>query len=291
MSAEARALLDQLMGAERDVRLEERTNKSKQFDEPDVCKYHLCGVCPYELFRNTRSDLGACSRTSVPECKEQWEALSQEEKDRYGYEYDLMVLLEELVQGLDRKIRDLKARMEAAERESERIYGKNEDREEEKKVILAKIEELNAQAEAAGDEGDVEKAMALMEQTKELNAQMDAVDEEIKKAARREGNEKKLRVCEVCGIKIEINPINNEERCGIPLRSFPWRPSHGPRPAGSRLTTVASSTEAGSRSGSGSRSSRRCVAARGRRGPRAADSVTSAEIATGETTATAATGA
>eukprot|EP01047_Picozoa_sp_COSAG01_P063893 COSAG01_NODE_8360_length_2817_cov_3.679176_3_plen_154_part_00 len=30
--------------------------------------------------------------------------------------------------------------------------------------------------------------------------------------SRREGNDKKLRVCDVCGVKIEVNPLNNEER-------------------------------------------------------------------------------
>ena len=61
MSAEARALLDQLMGGERDVRLEERTGRTKQFSDADVCKFALCGICPYEIFKGTKSDLGACS--------------------------------------------------------------------------------------------------------------------------------------------------------------------------------------------------------------------------------------
>ena len=61
-------------------------------------------------------------------------------------------------------------------------------------MLLAKVEELNAQAEAASDEGDVEKAMALMEQTKALNKQAEEVAAEIKKNAKREGAQKKLRL-------------------------------------------------------------------------------------------------
>lgn len=38
--------------------------------------------------------------------------LSQEEKDKYGYEYELMVHLEELVRRCDEKIKDNKARVE-----------------------------------------------------------------------------------------------------------------------------------------------------------------------------------
>lgn len=93
-----RALLDELMGKERDVPLEKRSNRERRFDDDDVgvphvpqphppclfsrsptarrpsltvllvaprccgwiqvCKHDLCGLCPYSLFKNTRSDLG-----------------------------------------------------------------------------------------------------------------------------------------------------------------------------------------------------------------------------------------
>lgn len=46
------------------------------------------------------------------------------------------------------------------------------DEEEERQVMIAKIEELNAQAEAAGDAGDVAKAMGLMEQANALGEQL-----------------------------------------------------------------------------------------------------------------------
>ena len=195
-----------------------------------------------------RSDIGTCRSTCTDKldlaaCKQQWDALSQEEKDKHGYEYDTYMLLDDLARNLDKRIAEMKSSMDGVEKQNERMFGKNEDREEvrldspfppfllasssifahfsltfpdslvqEKKVLLAKVEELNTQAEAAGDEGDVEKAMALMEQTKALSEQAEAVAAEIKKNARREGTEKKLRVCDVCGVKIELNPVNNEER-------------------------------------------------------------------------------
>ena len=54
-----RALLDELMGRERNVPLTERTNRELTFSSPEVCKYAIAGLCPYGLFRNTKSDLGA----------------------------------------------------------------------------------------------------------------------------------------------------------------------------------------------------------------------------------------
>jgi hypothetical protein len=57
-----KALLDKLMGRGRngDASLEKRKN----FTDDDICKDYLCGLCPYELFRNSRGDLGITSSLS-----------------------------------------------------------------------------------------------------------------------------------------------------------------------------------------------------------------------------------
>ena len=39
--------------------LNERSGKRLRFSDREVCKYELAGLCPYGLFRNTKSDLGA----------------------------------------------------------------------------------------------------------------------------------------------------------------------------------------------------------------------------------------
>jgi len=53
-----RAMLDELMGKERNVPLTERNTHALTWDDPGVCKYQLCGPCPSKLFKNTKSDLG-----------------------------------------------------------------------------------------------------------------------------------------------------------------------------------------------------------------------------------------
>ena len=55
-----KALLDELMGKERNVPLTERSNRRMRYDDPSVCKYELGGLCPHRLFKNTKSDLGQC---------------------------------------------------------------------------------------------------------------------------------------------------------------------------------------------------------------------------------------
>lgn len=201
MSAEARALLDQLMGAERDVEESQKTGKEVTFSDDHVCKYFICGIHLYDLFRNTKSDLGPYTKQAVEVCKEQWQALSQEEKDGYGYEWDLFRKLEGLVQECERKVVRGRARV-AEEDRANALDGTEDDKDLERTVMMAKIEELNTEAEAAGDEGDVEKAMGLMDQAKALKTQVDGLEEEKKKAEGRTasgGVVKKLILCEVTG--------------------------------------------------------------------------------------------
>ena len=53
-----RAMLDELMGKERNLPPEERTGKGISYKDAEICKYALAGLCPYGLFKNTKSDLG-----------------------------------------------------------------------------------------------------------------------------------------------------------------------------------------------------------------------------------------
>lgn len=55
-----RAVLDELMGKDRDLPPSERTGKTIKFSDPSVCKHQLAGLCPNMLFKNTKSDLGEC---------------------------------------------------------------------------------------------------------------------------------------------------------------------------------------------------------------------------------------
>lgn len=58
---EARAMLDQLMGKGRDLS-ENQKDKIKKihFYNDNVCKYYICGLCPYISFYGTKSDMGKC---------------------------------------------------------------------------------------------------------------------------------------------------------------------------------------------------------------------------------------
>ena len=44
-----------MQGSERDLLPEQRTGRKAQYDDPDVCKYYLCGL-DVNMFKNTRSN-------------------------------------------------------------------------------------------------------------------------------------------------------------------------------------------------------------------------------------------
>jgi len=106
-----RELLNQLMGGERDVPLDQRSNRVRKFTDDDTCKYYVCGISPHFLFKNTKSELGEYGRVVDDGAKAAWQALPQETKDKYGYECELMNFLGDLVSRNDsevhRKTREL----------------------------------------------------------------------------------------------------------------------------------------------------------------------------------------
>ncbi len=67
-----RALLDALMGKNRNLSADEKGSKHARFDDKDVCQWYNLSFCPHELFVNTRSDLGPCPNEHDPKLKEQY---------------------------------------------------------------------------------------------------------------------------------------------------------------------------------------------------------------------------
>jgi RNA-binding protein Luc7-like 2 len=136
------AMLDELMGKTRNANKEEQ-GKKMAFNDPDVCQYALAGLCPYTLFSNTKSDLGAFLRIpsiaahqvistlsyilffagtcgwivhdnhiEYPRLKEEYDAISDRDKESLGYGRKLYRLLFELVQEMDKKIARSQERVE-----------------------------------------------------------------------------------------------------------------------------------------------------------------------------------
>mmetsp|Transcript_29386 Transcript_29386/g.71614 ORF Transcript_29386/g.71614 Transcript_29386/m.71614 type:complete len:320 (-) Transcript_29386:367-1326(-) len=194
----ARALLDSLMGAERNAALEDREKLRRKFHDRSVCKHYLCGLCPYEVLAQTKSDVGEHKEGSEHNlrCKQEWEALSDEERKEYGYEYDLLEWLDKLVRQCNDNIAMSRKRIEENEDEKPAEKKLNEEEQEQVLKIQAEVDDIVARAEKLGEEGEVEKSLALTNQAEVLKKQIQAIKQPIQILP---NTDRQLVVCEVSG--------------------------------------------------------------------------------------------
>ena len=111
MAAEQRKLLEQLMGAEM---LSGNTSRAPQLSitDPKVCRSYLVGTCPYDLFTNTKQDLGTCNKTHSEALKNEYEAASEEQKKKWAFDYDYMHNMKNLLDDCNRKIETAQRRLD-----------------------------------------------------------------------------------------------------------------------------------------------------------------------------------
>jgi LUC7 N_terminus len=123
--AEARALLDQLMGGERNAPLPKGAalpqkrkqdggdgamlllpgKRSKSCYDRDICPlYCAWGVDVYELFVNTKSDIGPNPNKPDDYARQEYLTLPKPEQERLGFEHLLFHKLGELVSSCDRTV-------------------------------------------------------------------------------------------------------------------------------------------------------------------------------------------
>ncbi|GIL60837.1 hypothetical protein Vafri_15357 [Volvox africanus] len=199
-----RAMLDELMGKERNVPLGQRSNRRIRFDDPTVCKYALAGLCPNGLFKNTRSDLGPCpfelheDHIGWPELQAEYDKQDPREHERH--ERRLMKVLEDLIREMDRKIAKSKERAEA-ESSARPLKPDDATRLAE---MQTKAKELLHKSQEAGEAGDVDVSMALAQQAQEMQAQHDRLHRNLT------APERTMSVCDICGVF--INSTDNDQR-------------------------------------------------------------------------------
>lgn len=201
-----RAMLDQLMGKDRDVPLDQRVMRRANFSDPEVCKHALAGLCPFGLFSNTKSDLGPCEfelhedHLDWDETYGEYEALNERERDRLGYERSLLRLLQRLVSDMDRKIEkaEERARLESMPKPLK------PDQQREVDGLRQQAKDLTSRSEKMAEEGDVDASMAALGQVERLR------EEASKLEARYSAPDRYMEVCDVCGVFIQST--DNEAR-------------------------------------------------------------------------------
>ncbi|CAF2321912.1 unnamed protein product [Brassica napus] len=201
-----RALLDELMGAARDLTDEERRGyKEIKWDDREVCAFYMVRFCPHDLFVNTKSDLGACSRVHDPKLKESFENSPRHDSYVPKFEAELVQFCEKLVNDLDRKVRRGRERL-AQELEPPPPPTLSAEKAQQLSVLEEKIKSLLEQVEALGEDGKVDEAEALMRKRVSLcNFGKAVLLQRPNEKALAMVHEKKMALCEVCGSFLVAN--------------------------------------------------------------------------------------
>uniref|UniRef100_A0A6B2LFN0 Uncharacterized protein n=1 Tax=Arcella intermedia TaxID=1963864 RepID=A0A6B2LFN0_9EUKA len=192
---EQRRLLDALMGLDRDG--DTREGSMKHFTDRDVCKFYIAGLCPHDVFTNTRKEMGVCPNLHSDPLKIVYDTLDDEKKKEYPYETDLATTLDEIIRECDRAI--LRQEQKLKDSEAEKIQND---------PISRQISDLQLKAEKLGEEGNLDeyaKVNAELEGLKMKRTQQ-AVSVQIPSGAAGEvvqqygsqSQQQKLRVCEIC---------------------------------------------------------------------------------------------
>ncbi|KAI6652178.1 RNA-binding protein Luc7-like 2 [Oopsacas minuta] len=111
--AQASKLLDQLMGHNRDGEDKLVVN----FTDQTVCRPFLFGICPNEMFLNTKMDMGECVKMHNMALKSEFEKASETED--YEFEEEVLNYLQEIIRDVDHKIKQAKDALEEQEESAE----------------------------------------------------------------------------------------------------------------------------------------------------------------------------
>lgn len=102
---QTRALLDELMGSDRNVReRKKRRSRRKRWFHKDVCQNYLCGWCPQRQFQGTRVDIGFCNKVHNGILRDEFEKEPSriQRKNWEEYTETLEVIADELQLRIDR---------------------------------------------------------------------------------------------------------------------------------------------------------------------------------------------
>ena len=202
MTSLARKLLDELMGPDRNKPLSLQGQSPIRYTQPDVCKYSLIDFCPFELFLNTKSDIGQCPfRIHDAMIKEEFDKKGDPEH-RKMYERLFYDRCWDLLGDLEKKLKRAKDRLDMPEGG---VTSNLNDEMDEKRVLLEhQIKEILAQVERLGEEGRVQEAQERMVQADLLQAEIDRLKQvEVDNPMYR--LEKKMELCPTCGAFLIVN--------------------------------------------------------------------------------------
>ena len=199
MSAQAqmKAMLDQLMGTQRDG----TGNANTRFSDDDVCKTFLMGCCPNDILTGTRADIGECRRIHDLALKADYE-MAQKKKD-YFYDFDAFEHLQAFVNDTDQKIEISKKRL--AEQQAE-ISAEVQSKANAVHDLNEQIGKLLVKAEELGMKGEIEESKTVLQEVEKVKELKNEAEEAYRNSMPASTyQQQKLRVCEVCSAYLGLH--------------------------------------------------------------------------------------
>ena len=142
---EMRAMLDQLMGTQRNDN-EDDDEDQVLFSDNRVCKSFLIACCPHDILSGTHMDLGSCPKFHALALRADYENAMRRSKD-YDYDADAMENLAKCIADCDHRTEQAKKRLAETQEELSARAAIIEGLREQIGVTLAKAEELGAQGQ------------------------------------------------------------------------------------------------------------------------------------------------
>lgn len=193
---EIRRQIEDLMGG-----IEAPIEKKNPHDN-DVCKFYLCGLCPHELFENTKLYMGPCKNIHSEVLREKY--LSERESKgntRIKYETDSLRVFQGMVDDCNKKIERNRVRAE--------LSGSSKLEDENIRALDLEIKEIMKEIDDLGANGDIDGSLKRMEDLTRLNQQkmkISATKEDVENGMYRQ----KLHPCEICAAF--LSETDNDQR-------------------------------------------------------------------------------
>ncbi|GAA5965248.1 hypothetical protein JCM3765_006372 [Sporobolomyces pararoseus] len=207
LAEQQRKLLEQLMGPEA---LGIVQNDISLYD-PKLCHPFVAGICPHDLFTNTKMDLGPCTKNHSQKLKQEYSDLytkAQQEGDekqlhvlntfKANYEQIIYHFIEEC----NRRISSAQRRLEKTPEENNRTTALMREVGE----IEGAYQAAMAEVEQLGSEGKVEESMTQLTKAEALKLEKQEKERELNNLTETAGasGHQKLRVCDICGAYLSV---------------------------------------------------------------------------------------
>jgi len=216
MADEARAMLDALMGSDRndvpptsnssisqDQWNRSRKGNKKSCYDTDICPlYCAWGTDVFDLFTNTKSDLGPNPYIVQEDAREEFKSLPEHEKERLGYEHMLYRKLGDLVRGCDRIVARNKDKLRAEMAKTARSRGAGSNSVD--PVTSVKEEMLK---DAADNMADVELKQEELEELVEKVIQIESEEKNLYEQM------KKIQMNDVPSVDGNNNENSDVKKC------------------------------------------------------------------------------